>query len=690
MGLIRTAYLTPYKILLLVLIRVMCCYALPPHAMILLSSYLLEATLNNEQCEEPSFCRVVETLISEVDIDMETVSGNEDSVVMVMREQASLSIIHMVLANSLQYAYDMNKALRGVSMEKNHCHESTLTSIVHCVHQEYMPLNKESPFGVYIRRCLVAFEYYGFEQVSELFAMLQSYISPNAHNQSLELLVEKDLLQKEKWVKHTDPKGLVHSNASIERETALEWLCDDLVINFLRKEQEKITTIGKGDYSPKVLSNYIYFLQRHTPEIKEVEQLHALNSAQAKECKSSLQAFNQSANVNLCLTESQQDSYAMIQLGIFHARLDQWKEAKQSFKSALLLAHKAGDRFGFNEAQGWLYSIEEFNFHANDTLQLFAENEEGENIFNVSYHRNLYDLVWIQRALLHGKGSTCVFERLFKSFVRETVNDVQCLNTLQNLTASSLWRHYGVGTLADNYLNLALHTRQNSIQTIENIRNTCIYAAETFLAKGEDQKANELLSQFQTEYPEQSFRMKEWKQIKSRLGSYTDPSHASSLIDFEAILSGLTFHSTSIYHSEGENPYQHAIQMYKDENLEQCRIVLEQIYRDLKNKDLPLHLVVNFLARAQLKLDIDATSSAIDLLRKALDLSKKCHSAQLYYTSAIKLAEALVQQDPSNTEEALFICHQLSPKVAALGSELLKEKVARLHQQLSKKNAHVV
>lgn len=61
------------------------------------------------------------------------------------------------------------------------------------------------------------------------------------------------------------------------------------------------------------------------------------------------------------------------------------------------------------------------------------------------------------------------------------------------------------------------------------------------------------------------------------------------------------------------------------------------------------------------------------MLEQAMELARKCHDSENYYTAVIKLALAYIRQnDPQETEKAIYMLENIFPKVLVLGSKLLE------------------
>ncbi|KAI9020649.1 hypothetical protein CLU79DRAFT_754811 [Phycomyces nitens] len=647
---IRIEYLSPYKIFILLLIKIFCCEQFSPNVLSNLSSFLLDVTLESEAIEEPLLGEVVEILIES------------------LMDQDRENLIRIINEN-LEYIntpHNMNTIIK----DTERLLEEPMSEATRSV-------DRESPFGVYIRRCLAANKLSNFLEVTNTFAVFQAYVSGSADDKILQRLGSNDMRTKSILFQQ-EKDGLDRVSVSALANRIDGWITDDIVVNFLDNQIRRIRDIGKSDCSPKVLDKYLDFLQVYAPDIKKIDHVRALNLAQVKEYESASITFHKAVDTSLLTPENEPDQYSMLNLGILETRFGHIGEAIQSFSAALILAQKRVDQHCLNEVQSWLRYVSNADTYIGGSPPVNIKSDVEERP-RVIYHQNLYDLIRIHDALLHGRASNECFERLFQTIIRGGNSSVKGLSTFQNLVASHLWRHYGYGLLADNYLDAALNTKE---EMIDNVEKKYIYAAETFIAKGEYKRAQVLLDTFRKQYPDQSAMMIGWKQVQYRLDKHCPQSMDSNEYLFvqEAMIPDYHPQSQSKYY---DAKHQHAMEFYKNGDLEKSRILLEQTLVGLKKEKFPSHIAINLMARARLNMDVQYYSEAILLLEEVLIICKEANDAQNYYAAAIQLGEVLLHQNPNDKREALFITEKLMPKVKSLESVELMERCLDVYKQAS-------
>ncbi|KAL0073317.1 hypothetical protein F4703DRAFT_1898393 [Phycomyces blakesleeanus] len=636
---IRIRYLSPYKIFILLLIRIFCQEQFSPDALFNLSSFLLDVTLE-EAVEEPSLREALRTL---------NASGM----------QKDIENIIEVINDNLAYIntpHNMNEIIQDTEKLL----EEPVSDVTRHVH-------KDSPIGVYIRRCLAAYRMSSLLETTDIFAAFQVYVNGTSDDKIMHRLGSNELKPKLASFKQDDNV--------LDRIDG--WITDDITVNFLDNQIRQIRDIGKSDCLPELLDKYLNFLQLYAPDIKKIDHVRALNLAQVKEYESASITFHKAVDTSLLSHENEHDQYSMLNLGILETRFGHFTEAIQSFSAALIIAQKKVDQHCLNEVQSWLRYVSSTDTYTGSSPPVNIKSEDIEEISRVIYHQSFYDLIWIRDALLHGRASNECFERLFQTIIRGGKSNVKGLSTFQNLVASQLWRHYGYGLLADNYLNAALDTEE---EMIDNVEKKYIYAAEIFIAKGDYEKAQSMLNTFQTQYPSQSTMMIEWKQVQYRLDKYISQPIGPNTYRFvqEAMMPDYHPQNTSKYYDIKQN---YAMEFYRCGDLEKSRVLLEQTLVGLKKEKLPLHIAINLMARAQLNMDIQCYSEAILLLKEVLRICKESNDAQNYYAAAIQLGHILVQQTPNDKREALFISQRLLPKVKSLESIELTTKCLALYEK---------
>ncbi|KAI9263282.1 anaphase-promoting complex subunit 5-domain-containing protein [Phascolomyces articulosus] len=512
-------------------------------------------------------------------------------------------------------------------------------------------LDKTSLFGIFVRRCRLEFSKSSMQQRTESFTIFQHYVMANNASRSMDVDMGSILIKK--------PSILASKDESKLKQDGW-WFSDHFVDRFLTTEAEKIEKTGTSEIPPAVLHKYLNFLQSHAPDIRKIDQVRFLNYIRTGEYQGALTSLHRFFDYCLLSTETPMYQYALLSLGVLEAKFGHAQQALAALDEALDIARENQDENCLNEVLSWIRFIKGNDSSLTDQYPMYSLADESNP--NVAYLECLDKLSRAREMIRHGDSANKVLEAIHSSTVQGSLANIDYLNKLEYLTKAIVWNLYGDRVQAKVYLDIALDIEQGDVDSIE---KTFVLAADMHAAVGDYEKSIQLLDDFTKKYPDQSVKLLTWKQAlcryKHRLATKTKIHQ-----DLAGQEDLLVYIHPQIPEDRFEALERFAEQKYKEKHPDEACLLLQKCYDVLKKSDHPSQLAQVMIGWGRIDLDRGDVESAMQWLRKALDTSKKASDFDRYFTAAIKLAEAYLEQ--SKSETAIDMLESMFPQVLAQGS----------------------
>ncbi|KAG2219470.1 hypothetical protein INT45_008118 [Circinella minor] len=516
-------------------------------------------------------------------------------------------------------------------------------------------LDKSSLFGIFVRRCRLEFSKSSMQQRTELFTIFQHYVASNNNNNNNTMDVDMNSILYKK------PSIILSTKDDLKIKHDGWWFSDHFVDRFLTTEAQKIERTDTSEIPPAVLHKYLNFLQSNAPDIRKIDQVRFLNYIRTGEYQGALTSLHRFFDYCLLSTETPMYQYALLSLGVLEAKFGHSQQALAALDEALDIARENQDENCLNEVLSWIRFIKGNDSSLTDQYPMYSIADESSNP-NVAYIECLDKLSRAKEMIQRGDSANKVFEAIHSSTVQASLANIDYLNKLEYLMKTIVWNLYGDRVQAKVYLDIALDIKEGDVSSIE---QTYILAANMHASIGEYEQAIKLLDQFAKKYPDQSIKLLSWKQVSCRykhqlakkLKKHQDISGQENL---------LVYIHPKMPEERFEAFEQFAEQNYKENHPDEACLLLQKCYDILKKSDHPSQLAQVMIGWGRIDLDRGDIKSAMEWLQKALVTSNKASDFNRYYTAAIKLSEAYLEQ--LKPKIAIDMLESMFPQVLAQGS----------------------
>ncbi|KAI9272614.1 hypothetical protein BY458DRAFT_508773 [Sporodiniella umbellata] len=450
----QIGYITPYKIVLLLLIKKFSRYEFSQLIYYKFTLYLTKTVLNEQSCQqscsEPSLEKIFEDIgrfSQEPEISKEAIN------------EITKDISRLRALSSLE------KFLNGI------------TRIVDWGAQEQpedrILFQKDSVLGLFVRKCHTEFICLSLDNLNDVYSAFSVYCSGRSED-------------------------ITPSNTESKKPTS--WISEYNVAAFLQEQAVLIETNGKSSIQPTVLHTYLRELDQRVNNIPHIHQTKYLSYSQSKEYARSLYHlhlfFMSSANEGVEL------QYELLNLGILEHKFGHLPSAIYAFNEALTAARKNKDIGCLQEIQYWL-----------DTCRN-SQHFHGSRYLQDTYLNNMMELSRVRNMIYKGGLNQNIFEILYKVSIEIIIKDVKSIDRQHYLITALAWLRTGNGVLASFYLDLAKHTKGGHLEDIE---KTLLVNVLMLKLSGNSEAALDLIEKFVSDYPRESEMLLDWKIIRSSL-----------------------------------------------------------------------------------------------------------------------------------------------------------------------------
>ncbi|KAI8641705.1 hypothetical protein BD408DRAFT_417780 [Parasitella parasitica] len=401
---LQVGFITPFRIVLLVLIDKFCKYSLHDSLLPKLAVYITKSILNEEHirntCSEPS----MKDIFSEI-----SNWSYKRYIIEPTLQDLEFKLNSIKTQHALNEFMDSLKSLLDAESEEE---------------RDKLKMEKTSVMGLFVRKCRIEYTILPFDQLQHIFQAYQQYLNGVAGDTEFE-----------------NPDKSTH------------WISDYNVAEFLRYQAQTIERTGTTNISPPVLHTYLDKFEKQVPSINIIRQVRYLNYTRTKEYIQSLSHLHFS--IDMSLDKGVNVQYALLHLGIMEYKFGHSFNALSALNDALSAARSNKDELCLQEVQFWIEVCRKN--HPFNEFSSYSDN----------YLNNLKILTRARNLLRNGEPCRYVFELLYKSLIHIIMNDIQDMDRAQFLTTSLTWQRYGNSVLAKSFLELAKISNDKSIDDIE-------------------------------------------------------------------------------------------------------------------------------------------------------------------------------------------------------------------------------
>ncbi|KAL1926716.1 hypothetical protein VTP01DRAFT_5611 [Rhizomucor pusillus] len=647
-GVIRLRFLTPFKIVLLILVKRLCANEIPRE---LLSSYifkLLKFAQLSKALKEPPLDQVYASL-REFD-DEKTVKDIQTDI----ESYSDPYSLHMFMEGTIASILDLRF---GAENE--------------------IALGKASVLGLFVRRCLVEYHRTSFPDRTKLFTIFRLYATGYT--------IDRDNISYDETGEYCrsvlvdDPlmPGQVYEYEG--------WITDNKIEKFLGREAEKIEKTGSSDISPSMLHKYMSFIEQQAPDIGRVHQLRFLNYIRTGEYEAANDSLRRFFDSCLDVRDIPIYQYALLNLGIMEVKFGHASQALAVFEEALSMARDHQDPECLNEILSWVRYIQGIESSQVERYPLYTVNENTAANTNVIFLEIMSKLAFARELLRRGDSPEEIFEQIQYKPQQSVVDDDEFVCKSKLLLKSFLWKYYGELSLSKMYLDAALDI---NVSTFDDAEKTCILAAEMHADTGEFEKAFSLLDRLAERYPDQCEMSLAWKYTVCRLrhrlaqsNDYSVPETKSRLeVSTESDVAAFVSAMTPDQYSHAV--YERALEMseYYDKT-EEATFILQEHYGVAEKSNNKNACIDNLLATGDLLMIKGNYEQAAAFYDKAVLLSHESYNMLKYYAATVSKVEALLHTN-SWDKDVKTMLDQIAPSILENGSLDLKGRFYKVYSQL--------
>ncbi|KAM3584088.1 hypothetical protein VKS41_004055 [Umbelopsis sp. WA50703] len=355
---LHSNYLTPHKLVLLVILTKFCNYEYTGIAVHKIICYLIDSIQHFDDYKEPTLGQVMVKLAA---IENE---ADNTSIVDPVRERIS----------QIQNPESIDQLIGSLMdlLLDNEDEESI---------PDKMVLDNHSVFGMFVRRCRVEYLKLSFEKTSELFAMFNSYrygytsfMSSQADEQSM-----------------MGKKSALDSPLDINADYIGGWVSNHDMARFLDREAQVLDKNGTSNVKPFELHDRLAFLQRHAPELVKACHVRFLSCIRVGEYEGAIENLHRFFDFCLLNRETPLYQYALLNLAILEHKFGHRQKALAAITEALDVARENHDEDCLSQALSWLTFIESKN-NSEVTQKFFFGDNTSKNK-NVAFLKSM-DMLW--------------------------------------------------------------------------------------------------------------------------------------------------------------------------------------------------------------------------------------------------------------------------------------------------------
>ncbi|KAI8336672.1 anaphase-promoting complex subunit 5-domain-containing protein [Chlamydoabsidia padenii] len=671
---IRTRFITPFKIVLLFLIYEFCHFQMFPHRILPQAVvYLVEQVLKNRNADkEPLLQDIFNVLLTFEE------PPNNQSTVNLLRNK----LLGIQDPDSLfQFMFSLIDIMEEKADETG---------------ADIAVLDGASVFGLYVRRCRIEYFQSSVQQITEIFEIYRAYVTQAMDDRQLETMIidgksnnhcfsNRTAIinnKRTKWMDTSDD-----SSGSLTRSRSFNirdpvnlnpsyqlggWVSDHQMDLFLTRQAEMIEKTGTSDIPPAMLHRYLDYLQKNAPDIGKIHQVRFLNYIRTAEYEGAVSNLHRFFDYCFLSKGTPLYQYALLNLGVLEAKFGHSRDALYAFEDAMNVAREYHDDDCLNEIQSWISFVKgtlNGQYKTNDAVEI-VNSTKPEKLDNSIYLASIFQLSQAQDMLQRGDSPFTVFRTLFQSNIQASMRGVGYINLPYNMIKFKTWKHYGNSVLSETYMKMALQENEGTMDDMEKLY---LMASDMHYTNGNHLLAMEYLERFAALHPEQTIMSLPWKQAFLKVQAQLNPKDA-----LQNTLDGQV-NQLDLLQPEKRQRYFEALHRQAEEcvareDYELALHILRESHEALKEANDGSLLAKNLTLRAHLYMNNEKVETAIDLLEESLAMCKQAHDAFNYYRTTIELANAYLKLS-NDTDKALYLIECSTPNILLIDSQELTREM---------------
>ncbi|KAI8885041.1 hypothetical protein K501DRAFT_216369 [Backusella circina FSU 941] len=454
---LKVGYLTPFRILLLLLIRKFCTYDCPTDLISQLVVFIIKNILNGEKikstCSELSFQDFLHS-IQNFNSDKSLIQSFQN---VVLDDIKGINTPHHLV----EFMTSLPELMQEPELNGG----------------DRVVLDKASVFGMFVRACIVEYDVLASDYLSDIYHAYQAYISR--------------------------PEDDIEQDGAGDK---IIWMSDYNINAFLREQSENLERAGSCKITPSQLHGFLTRIERYAhadsssiSQLRQVVVLY-LNYMRTNEYLQSaldLHLFSDSS-----LNNNTEIHHTLLNLAIMEYKFGHYYKALSMLKDALTSARENKDERCLQEIQFW-------------TEKCGKKQSSDEKDSYVDDYLNNMKLLTHTCDLIHEGGSSNeVFESLYRSLANINIKRIENMTHVHYLIHSLAWRRYGNNIMAKHYLELATSCCNGNVSDIEKM---IVLASDLYFTEGDSKRALEILDTFSKNYPDESETLLGWRQAKTNI-----------------------------------------------------------------------------------------------------------------------------------------------------------------------------
>ncbi|ORY94666.1 anaphase-promoting complex subunit 5-domain-containing protein [Syncephalastrum racemosum] len=618
---VRVPYLTPFKIVLLLLIHNYAHYKLINENNPAIIRFVLDNIKNDDAQNEPPLQAIFELIDSENNIIQQQVRA----------------------LDSPDALFSFIEGLNSILDDGDRLLEEANDS-------EQIIMNKTSIFGTFIRKCRIEFFKLTVSQQVELYKIFHAYASGHSGHAGL--------------VSTTAPMDITPAGTDIEG-----WVSENHISAFLDSQAQTVSRSGSSDIAPHLLHEYLNFLENHAMCPGQAHQVRFLNYLRTNEYEAAVNSLHEFFDSCNLYQETSIQHYALLNLGILEAKFGHVRAATAALKESRNRAREVQDNECLAQVSSWLRFIDRARSDDPDIFrQTLVHHPEIQESSNMIYLECLEKLAQARDMMQRGYSTTHIFDLIATSSIKSSVHNVDYILRAQHLLQAHVWKRYGRNELFSLYVDLALDVERG---TVDDLEKAYILAAELHTSEGEYQQAIQVLMRFSERYPSESDVCVSWRQIMNTLTQKLDSRTPA--------LESQTMIPTNTMQPLDEKTgmlRQFAEQLYRKHHINDSIFILKEQGNKLTGLRDKAHMTEILLSLAEISLGHGYYDDAVQCCEAASGYSTETGDMKGCLKTIITLcAVKLARENASEVKQAIALLDQAIPQAYSSGSLELQSEL---------------
>ncbi|XP_013393534.1 anaphase-promoting complex subunit 5 [Lingula anatina] len=426
-------YVTPYKIVLLVLVREYRTFKDNSENSLADAVDAMQWIFTEE--DRKDFMTMLISLLQAPDMELREVVLKVQEIQRPKYLEVFLKRLEYLATNGIMALMDYFKALSEMFEESEDQPGKFLVS-------------KSSVIGLFIRRMGLAFDKLSFNMVTKLCQSYRRYFrayNKDQENGDVPLELGLEASHKQQAQVYESDGGILGCNTYSQRQAEY----------FISQQVNLLHHNATEALPPPKLQSTVSQLLRSMPHLAEAHFLSYLNNLRVDEYCGAIHSlyhyFDRHALASVLTSAASKDEkldecnkrfrYAALNLAALHYRFGHRKEALAALQEAIRMAHETNDNVCLQHALGWLYRLGE-QYTANTADLMFRAVAKSEDL-HLHYLASLGVQAFAQHNSVAAAEPASVFQCLVNSDILNCQHSMVDLMATSFAQKSALWSLYG-------------------------------------------------------------------------------------------------------------------------------------------------------------------------------------------------------------------------------------------------------